>query len=128
MEKKIVRTKINRELVYRKYNGKCGYCGDDIDIKKMQVDHIIPVKGFEARSKNVDLNNINNLMPACFGCNNWKSNHSLEGFRKELSHQIERCNQYSRNYKIGKRFGLFTENNIPIKFYFENNTTLSHDN
>lgn len=29
-----------RELVYAKYNGHCAYCGSEITLKDMQVDHI----------------------------------------------------------------------------------------
>ena len=32
--------KINRQEVYDKCGGHCGYCGKDITIKQMQVDHI----------------------------------------------------------------------------------------
>ncbi len=35
-------TKQIREQVYQKYNGRCAYCGHEIAIKDMQVDHIIP--------------------------------------------------------------------------------------
>ena len=31
-----------REQVYQKYNGRCAYCGCELAIKDMQVDHLIP--------------------------------------------------------------------------------------
>jgi len=34
--------KINRELVHSKFGGRCAYCGVEITIKQMQVDHIVP--------------------------------------------------------------------------------------
>lgn len=30
-----------RELVYQKYDGHCAYCGREIAMEDMQVDHII---------------------------------------------------------------------------------------
>jgi len=66
--------KINREEVYNKCEGHCGYCGKEITIKQMQVDHIKPlyrndkvttleVWGVERGSDNFD-----NLMPSCARC------------------------------------------------------------
>ena len=92
--------KINREEVYNKCEGHCGYCGKEITIKQMQVDHIKPlyrndkvttleVWGVERGSDNFD-----NLMPSCARCNRWKSTFSLEMFRKEIERQIERLNKY----------------------------------
>ena len=39
-----------REQVYNKFDGKCGYCGERIKYKEMQVDHIIPQVDFIKRS------------------------------------------------------------------------------
>lgn len=117
--------KINREEVYNKCEGHCGYCGKEITIKQMQVDHIKPlyrndkvttleVWGVERGSDNFD-----NLMPSCARCNRWKSTFSLEMFRKEIERQIERLNKYNNNYRMAKDFGLIQETIIPIVFYFE---------
>jgi 5-methylcytosine-specific restriction endonuclease McrA len=117
--------KINREEVYNKCEGHCGYCGKEITIKQMQVDHIKPlyrndkvttleVWGVERGSDNFD-----NLMPSCARCNRWKSTFSLDMFRKEIEHQIERLNKYNNNYRMAKDFGLIQETIIPIVFYFE---------
>jgi 5-methylcytosine-specific restriction endonuclease McrA len=122
--------KINREEVYNKYEGHCGYCGKEITIKQMQVDHIKPlyrndkvttleVWGVERGSDNFD-----NLMPSCARCNRWKSTFSLEMFRKEIERQIERLNKYNNNYRMAKDFGLIQETIIPIVFYFEKNSNL----
>ena len=39
---KIAINKKTRELVYKKYDGHCAYCGKEIEIKDMQVDHMYP--------------------------------------------------------------------------------------
>ena len=35
-------SKIDRQKVWEKYNGRCAYCGKEIALKDMQVDHIKP--------------------------------------------------------------------------------------
>ena len=124
--------KINRQEVYNKCGGHCAYCGEEITIKEMQVDHIIPVSFFSdhiennkrvpkflSHLKGTDVNHIDNLFPSCRVCNKWKSAFDLEFFRSELSEQVRRLNDYSSNYRIAKRYGLISEVNIPIVFYFE---------
>lgn len=125
-------TKLQREKIHSKYNGRCAYCGAEIHLKDMQVDHIIPqyeyaksiesgfrIPEFLAHLTEVDVNHEDNLNPACRVCNKWKSMHSLEFFRKELQAQVRRLNEYSANYRIAKMFGQIEETEKPIVFYFE---------
>lgn len=124
--------KEQRELVYKKYTGKCGYCGVGIAYKDMQVDHIIPqtqflnhlntkwqVPKFLNHLTPADLNHFDNLMPACRVCNKWKDTHSVEIFRGEIYAQVQRLNLYSTNYRMAKKYSLIQENLKPIVFYFE---------
>jgi hypothetical protein len=124
--------KIDRSRIYEKCNGHCAYCGEEILIKDMQVDHIIPKRNFSLQVKNkfnvpdflkhlaeFDVNHIDNLLPACRSCNNYKSTFHLELFRSELGKLAERLNKTSSIYRISKRFGNIIENNKPIIFYFE---------
>ncbi len=126
-------SKKQRLKIHKKYNGKCAYCGIEIKINEMQVDHIIPQYNFERHIKNnfripcflkhlkeSEVNHFDNLNPACRVCNKWKSAHDLELFRRELSEQIKRLNNYSANYRIAKRYGLLSETPKPIVFHFEN--------
>ena len=32
-----------RKFVWNKYNGHCAYCGKEIDMKQLRVDHINPI-------------------------------------------------------------------------------------
>ena len=41
-------TKREREEVLKKYDGHCAYCGAEITLKQMQVDHLIPMELYEA--------------------------------------------------------------------------------
>lgn len=124
--------KFDRHKVYAKYTGHCAYCGEEIKYKDMQVDHIIPQVDFVRHVTNRtyvpdflkhltvdDVNHIDNLNPACRGCNKWKSFHHLELFRSEIEMQVKRLNTYSANYRMAKRFGLIEENEKKVIFYFE---------
>lgn len=124
--------KVNRQVVYAKYGCKCGYCGTDISIKDMQVDHIISQANFEWHLKNnhkipsflqhltlADLNHTDNLMPACRSCNKFKDTHWLEGFRNEIEQQIDRLRNYKPTFRLAERFGLIECKPKPVIFYFE---------
>lgn len=125
-------SKQKRIEIHSKYNGKCAYCGDNIMLKDMQVDHIIPQDRYIQSVKNkfripdflkhlteMDMNHDDNLNPACRVCNKWKSSHDLELFRRELGEQVKRLNSYSSNYRMAKKYDQVEETNKPITFYFE---------
>jgi 5-methylcytosine-specific restriction endonuclease McrA len=88
---------------------------------KLQVDHIIPhARGHQYERKGVDLDAIENLMPACRKCNNFKHNNSLEGFRRDLGESIARARKYSVNFNNAERFGLISIHpQERIIFHFE---------
>jgi 5-methylcytosine-specific restriction endonuclease McrA len=104
--------KIDRLKVHAKCNGRCGYCGTEITVKEMQVDHIL------AQERGGG-NEFVNLMPSCRYCNNHKTSLRLDDFRFELSQQLERANKYSANYRMAKRYGQVIETPKGIVFYFE---------
>ena len=71
-------SKETRAKVYAKYNGHCAYCGKEIEMKDMQVDHVTAygqsVYGNDLDRVNEMINdgsidNIENLMPSCRACN-----------------------------------------------------------
>ena len=66
-----------RRKVYEIHDGHCAYCGKEIDIKDMQVDHIQSVYLGGA-------DEIANYRPACRSCNFYKSTMSIERLREEL--------------------------------------------
>ena len=101
-----------RVKVYNKYNQHCAYCGVELEYKEMQVDHL--------KSKYYGgLDDIDNLMPSCRKCNNFKNVFSLEQFREEISLQVERADKYSVNFRTAERFGLIKRIDISVIFYFE---------
>lgn len=125
--------KIDRNKVFEKYKGKCAYCGKDIDMKELQVDHIIPkstfsfhmqtrhkVPSFLSHLKEGDVNNIDNLHPSCSVCNLYKLNFSLEDFRNELTSLMDYLENKSRKFKLAKRYNFVESKEVkPIKFFFE---------
>ena len=104
-------TKVNRQKVFDKYSGHCAYCGKKIDIKDMQVDHIIPV----CLNGNDDIANTN---PSCRRCNHYKRAESLEYYR-ELINTIHERLQDIYIYKVALDYGLIVEKPFSNKFYFE---------
>lgn len=66
---------------------------------------------------------VENSMPACASCNNYKNTFGVELFREQIGLLVERLNRSFTQYKIAKRFGLIKETGIEVKFYFE---TFSH--
>ena len=119
-------SKAIRERVWNKYGCKCAYCGNNIEYKKMQIDHIEPAyHNWDERTFAACPNVVKgsddegNLNPSCARCNKWKGTWSIEDFRREIQAQIERLNKYSSNYRMAKDYGLLSENNIEVKFDFE---------
>lgn len=107
-----------REQVYQKSNGHCAYCGCELEIKDMQVDHVLSVARAKWIKDELDLNNIDNLMPSCRSCNYYKDTCSIETFRKNLSTLMERVRkQYI--FRLAEKYGMVQEMNWDGKFYFE---------
>ena len=114
-----------RNLVYNKCNGHCAYCGCELTIKQMQVDHIEPhwhtLTEQQATKSGIKKgsNEIDNLNPSCARCNKWKSTYSLEQFRKVVETSIDRLERDTPNFRLARDYGLLTTNNSPVIFYFE---------
>lgn len=119
-----------REFIKNKYLNKCAYCGGELS-KGWHVDHIKPIvrdskwnkdKGrFEQlgtcrKPENETLENYN---PSCASCNILKNSFTVEQFRINIRQFVNSLNQYNTQYKFAKRYGLITETNTEVKFYFE---------
>lgn len=125
-----------RIQVYNKYNGRCAYCGEKIEYKDMQVDHIKPVHrptiyheeykndpGYIAEVKRLKSElkakeNLNDLHPSCAKCNNYKHSLTIEQFRNELSLQVYRLKKDAQ-FQRALRFNQIEIKEKPIVFYFE---------
>ena len=106
-----VLSKDMRTRVYEMYGGHCAYCGREIDIKEMQVDHVQAVYlGGE--------DEIANYRPACRSCNFYKSTMSVEGLREQLGLIAGRLEKLFI-FRLALAYGLIHLTGRPVKFYFE---------
>lgn len=104
-------SKDERQKVYTKCNGRCAYCGCELEYKDMQVDHVIPLK----RGGKDD---IKNMLPACRSCNHYKATLTAEEYREYVSKIPDRLQRDSIPYQVGVRFGII-ETKSNVKFFFE---------
>jgi hypothetical protein len=116
--------KKQREEIHRKLDGHCGYCGKQITLKQMQVDHMNPkslrtlnMVLFEGQvTDNTD--HIDNLMPTCRRCNHYKRADTVESFRKSMAYLHDRLMKiYIVN--VGVDFGMMEIKPFDGVFYFE---------
>lgn len=114
-----------RQQVYEMCNGKCAYCGKELN-GKFQVDHVIAywhtmseAEYLRHFKKPKPSNYIDNFLPSCARCNKWKSTFTVEQFRQEIELQVQRLNAYHSNYRMALDYGLIKETIKPVVFYFE---------
>ena len=107
--------KNKREIVFKKYDGKCAYCGVPL-VKGWNIDHIKP----KASGGSNDLENLN---PSCRDCNNYKCNSSLDDFRyytqKMLNEQLEYLFKSKTKMQVAINMGAVTLQKWDGLFYFE---------
>lgn len=126
-------SKKQRAELHGKFGGRCAYCGCPLP-ERWQADHLEPVfrdsklvrqeSGFHKRVFTGELlrphlDTMENLMPSCSPCNNYKHALSLEEFRKAVGNFNGVLARGSSTYRNAVRFGLIQETPKPIVFYFE---------
>ena len=105
-------TKAERQEVYDKCHGHCAYCGCEITIQQMQVDHVQPIS---VAGDDV----MENMLPACRSCNYYKSAMPLYMFRQAVEDWTKVLARDSVTYRNAVRFGQVLPNKHPVVFYFE---------
>lgn len=102
--------KLDRKAVHAKYGGRCAYCGQPIDIRDMQVDHIFPK--WRGGTDNTD-----NLNPSCRMCNFYKGGGDIESFRRKMLTMLD----YRRTFavRMALKYGILQEKEWDGKFCFE---------
>lgn len=100
-----------RKKVYEKFDGHCAYCGREITLEEMQVDHVQPIR-------NGGTDDFKNLFPSCQICNHYKGSMDLEELRAYMETLHERI---SRKYmiKLGINLGIVDIKPFDGIFYFE---------
>lgn len=108
--------KFDRPKIHQKYNGRCAYCGCEITQRQMHIDHIKPRRA--GGSDDMD-----NLNPSCYSCNNYKGGDTLKGFRFMLGHLLNDSRKYlyasKSKQSLAENFGVVTYTNWDGIFYFE---------
>lgn len=115
MSKEISKKK--REIVFKKYNGRCAYCGRKLSYAKFHVDHISPRMRHLPPSMRGS-NDISNLNPSCPPCNISKSTFSIEKWKSELLCKYDRMLRDSSNFRLLDSLNLISRKKS-IVFYFE---------
>ena len=113
-------SKLVREAVHKKFDGRCAYCGTPIEYRQMQVDHYYPqckAKFYKNRFR-IDVHAMDNLMPACRRCNHYKRARTPKQFRELMQGLHERL-QAIYILKVAVDFGMATIQPFEGSFYFE---------
>lgn len=123
-------SKAMRQQVYNKYNGHCAYCGKEIALKDMQVDHIIPVMWaiygtgeqrapVEQMITDGSMDSLDNYMPTCRSCNFYKGMGNIESLRERIQHSLDRTCRSSFQTRLAMQCGIMNYKPWDGKFYFE---------
>ncbi|MBO7054871.1 MAG: HNH endonuclease [Bacteroidales bacterium] len=107
-----------RQTIFDKYNGHCAYCGCELRIEDMQIDHINPKYRSMINGKPID-NSVENLNPSCRQCNFYKGTNDIAGFRKRIFNQLQRTCVDSFQSRLAMKYGIIKHNEWCGKFYFE---------
>ena len=118
--------KRQREAVFNKYGGRCAYCGCELTLRTMQVDHIKAVYASSLENNGVETqdDNLENLNPSCRQCNFYKGTLDIEQFRKKIMTTLYETCQNTFQAKLAKKLGMMVVTQFD-KFYFEKN--FNHD-
>ena len=121
--------KATRQMLWDKYNHRCAYCGSPIELKDMQLDHIVPFGQaiYGGKYKDIvdkmvadgSINATDNLMPACRSCNFYKGIDDLETFRNSLLNILDRTCRDSFQVKLAMKYGMLSYHQWDGVFYFE---------
>lgn len=122
--------KAMRQQVYDKYHGHCAYCGREIKMSEMQVDHIVPIAhsiyGPREQAEKVrkmfddgSINGIDNLMPACRPCNFYKGINNIDGLRQRIQSELEHTCRSTFQTRLAMQYGMIEYKPWDGVFYFE---------
>ncbi|MCR9529262.1 HNH endonuclease [Vibrio alginolyticus] len=120
-----------RKIIWDKTGGKCFYCGSALPEKGWHADHFHPIvrdivinsKGDGYTTGNgcsyPELDTIDNLVPSCAPCNNFKHSYSIDGYRMIIAEQFKNTLKNSTGLRQLDRLGLIDLVEKPVEFYFE---------
>lgn len=101
-------TKKQRFSFWEKADRRCVYCGKELELSEMQIDHLFPLnRGGEDEPEN--------LVCACRLCNWYKQSLTVDLFRAQISGIPERLRK-NPAFRIAERYGLITVNQKHVTF------------
>ena len=107
-------SKTKKLKVYAKTNGKCFYCGINLNDLNRTIDHIL------ARD-NGGREEIDNLVPCCRSCNSSKHSKYIEEYRRWFARKKQGIPQFTKEQDEWlESFGF--EKHIPNKELFYGET------
>ena len=112
-------SKALRQQVFDKYAGHCAYCGTELSLCDMQVDHANSVSRAEYKGEEAD-NSLSNLMPACRACNFYKSVYTVEQFRNRIKEELAHTCIRTFQTRLAMQYGIISYHKWDGRFYFEN--------
>lgn len=109
-----------RQAIWDKSGGKCWYCGTKLS-EKWDADHFHPVIRHPGTQKMLipEFDVIENLVPSCKPCNNFKHSHTIDGFRFVINEQFDNVPKNSTGMRQLMRLNLVDIERKPIEFWFE---------
>lgn len=118
-----------RVSIWKMMQQRCAYCGQKVEYSKMQVDHIKPLlRGVSdrqlaaqpRRALKKGLDTLENSHCSCARCNKWKSDYSLEEFRKVVAGRVKALTNSSPTFRLLLDYGFVQITQPPVvRFYFE---------
>lgn len=114
-----MKRKKHRQRIHDKYGGRCAYCGCELKVKDMQIDHIHPKRRvYDPEFDISELDKDDNLNPACRQCNYYKSDFLMEEFREQMQTLHERAMK-PFIVRLAVKHGILEYKEWDGKFYFE---------
>lgn len=101
-----------RKAIWNAMNRRCAYCGERIELEDMCIDHVRPL-ALGGRDTS------DNMVCACWHCNQHKANKTVEEFRSELQRGPVMLFRESCTYRTMLRYNQVNETRRRIVFYFE---------
>lgn len=103
----------HKKSLFEEMNGRCGYCGCELDYNKATIDHKIPL-GLGGN------NDKENLIISCWSCNHYKHRRDIEMFRNSIKNTVKQL-KHNSTYRLAYKYNRLYEADIEteIKFYFE---------
>lgn len=107
-----------RHSVLNKYDSKCAYCGCELSINSLRLDHIIPVKRGEFKAtKNSEL--LNDFNPCCNSCNSSKGALSIKDWKKIIISRLDNLVDSNYNLRLLVVLDIIRMTDTRILFYYE---------